>query len=174
MHATAQLLPPRRILVPRLPLTGRLLAYLLLTGRLLTGCAGSIAPYDEAAEPARRQALEASLHERLGDAYDLAVPGLDQADLDQGKEVWHKNCDACHGAHGQGDGPRANRMKPPPSDLLDGQRLPQAAEYQIVRDGSPGTGMPGFGGKLPDHYVLAAYRYVIWLREHPPQAQPAR
>ena len=135
---------------------------------LLIACAGSIAPYDEAKEPERRAALEASLREKLGDAYDQPVPGLTEADLELGREVWYKNCDPCHGAHGQGDGPRSDRMQPRPTNLLAGRRLSQAGEYQVVRDGSPGTGMAGFGGKLPDRHVLASYRFVGWLRTNPP------
>ena len=135
---------------------------------LVLACAGSIAPYDPAKEPERRATLEASLRAELGDAYDQPVPGLLDADLEEGKEVWYKNCDPCHGPYGQGDGPRADRMMPRPTNLLEGRRLSQAGEYQLVREGSPGTGMPGFGGKLPDHYVLAVYRYVTWLRTHPP------
>ncbi|MCB9779489.1 MAG: c-type cytochrome [Alphaproteobacteria bacterium] len=135
---------------------------------LVLACAGSIAPYDEAKEPERRATLETSLRTELGATYDQPVPGLDAADLALGKEVWYKNCDACHGAHGQGDGPRAVRMKPRPTNFLVGQQLSDAGELQVIREGSPGTGMPAFGRGLPDHHLVAVYRYLQWLRAHPP------
>lgn len=146
----------------------RALALALALAFALAGCAGSIAPYDPAGEPARRAALEAGLRAKLGEAWDQPVPGLAEADLELGREVWYKNCDACHGAHGQGDGPRADRMQPRPTNLLAGRTLSQAGELQLLRDGSPGTGMPGFGGKLPDRHILAVYRYLGWLRANPP------
>ena len=135
---------------------------------LLLACAGSIAPYDEAREPQRRAELEAAVRAKLGPAYDQEVPGLAEADLALGKEVWYKNCDPCHGPHGQGDGPRADRMSPPPADLLTTRRLSTAGELEILRSGSPGTGMAAFGRSLPDHHLLAVTRYIRWLRENPP------
>ena len=154
--------------MPSRPLPAAALALGLALALAFAGCAGSIAPYDEAAEPARRAALEAELRARLGEAWDQPVPGLAEADLELGKEVWYKNCDPCHGPHGQGDGPRADRMQPRPTDLLAGRTLSQAGEVQVVRDGSPGTGMPAFGGKLPERHLLGAYRYLLWLRTNPP------
>lgn len=135
---------------------------------LLAACAGSIAPYDPAKEPERRAALEAALREKLGAAYDQPLPGLEQADLELGREVYYKNCDACHGAHGQGNGPRADRMHPGPTNFLMGQRLSDAGEYEIIRSGSPGTGMAAFSRGFDDSHMLAAYRYVQWLRANPP------
>lgn len=146
----------------------RLLAPLTLAGALLAGCAGSIAPFDPAREPERRATLEADLRAKLGATYDQPVPGLAQADLALGKEVYYKSCDPCHGPHGQGDGPRWDRMQPRPTNFLMGRRLSEAGEVEVIRSGSPGTGMAAFGRGFTDHQVLAVYRYVQWLREHPP------
>jgi len=143
----------------------RRLTLLLL---LLTGCAGSIAPYDASQEPARRAALEQHLRTELGPAYDAPVPGLEQADLALGKEIYGKNCDPCHGPYGQGDGPRAIRMMPRPTDLLGTRQLSAAGELGVIDEGSPGTGMPGFGPTMPEGYPMAVYRYVQYLRAHPP------
>ena len=134
---------------------------------LLLACAGSIAPYDEAAEPARRDQLETDLKAKLGEAYDQPVPGLTEADLELGAEVWYKNCDACHGPYGQGDGPRADRMQPRPTNLHAGRTLSPAGEYQVIVDGSPGTGMPAFGN-LPERHRLAVYRFLVEQRTKTP------
>lgn len=134
---------------------------------LLLACAGSIAPYDEAAEPARRATLEADLKAKLGEAWDQPVPGVAAADLELGAEVWYKNCDACHGPYGQGDGPRADRMQPRPTNLHAGRTLSAAGEYQVLVDGSPGTGMPAYNN-LPLGHRLAVYRYLVELRTKTP------
>ncbi len=134
---------------------------------VLIGCAGSIAPYDEAAEPERRARLEADLRARLGPAWDQPVPGVAEADLQLGAEVWYKNCDPCHGPYGQGDGPRADRMRPRPSNLHDERRLSAAGEYLVIVEGSPGTGMPAFDS-LPERHRLAVARYLAELRTKTP------
>ena len=59
-------------------------------------------------------------------------------------------------------------LYPPPADLLTTRRLSTAGELEIIRSGSPGTGMAAFGRSLPDHHLLAVTRYIRWLRENPP------
>jgi high-affinity iron transporter len=40
-------------------------------------------------------------------------------DLALGRQVYRANCLACHGANGDGQGPAAIALKPPPTDFSD-------------------------------------------------------
>nr|WP_320134146.1 cytochrome c [uncultured Holophaga sp.] len=63
----------------------------------------------------------------------------------RGRTVYAETCATCHGAEGQGDGPAAKGLKPPPRNfsVKDGWTLgpgiPQL--YQTLEKGIPGTSM---------------------------------
>lgn len=72
-----------------------------------------------------------------------------------GKEIFDKNCKACHGPDGKGSATMATGLKVDPSAL----DLTKAATkgksdadlVKVVTDGKGGTAMTGFGKKLnPD------------------------
>ncbi len=143
------------------------LTWMLLTG--LTACGGEPAPpYDPAADAERRERWRAALEASLGDAYGAPVPGLDEADLERGREVFGKSCSGCHGMYARGDGPQVARIgPPPPPDLVDPETssfLSDAAQVQVIRGGSPGTAMPPMARSLSDENLLAAYAYIRSLR----------
>jgi mono/diheme cytochrome c family protein len=48
-----------------------------------------------------------------------AAAAVTPAVLDHGRALYKKNCAACHGESGKGDGPAAGVMKPPPRDHTD-------------------------------------------------------
>ena len=64
----------------------------------------------------------------------------------RGAALYSANCLACHGVTGEGDGPNAGGMAPPPADFT----APHAAAhsdaelYDWIRNGKPGTAMPAF------------------------------
>ena len=131
---------------------------------LLVGCGESTPPAPK--DPvARRAALDATLKERLGAAYDAPIPDYDQADLALGAEVWQKSCLPCHGPKGEGNGQRWAEMDPPPGNLLaTAGTWPPAAELEIIRGGSPGTAMPDFGNRLPEKDLVAVHAFLQRLR----------
>lgn len=75
-------------------------------------------------------------------------------EAERGKAVYDRWCAECHGAEGEGDGPAADRMLPRPRDFVGARyqirttgsgELPTDADLlRVIRDGIPGTTMPGW------------------------------
>ena len=78
-----------------------------------------------------------------------------------GKQVYDVNCAACHGATGEGNGPVAFAIKPPPRNLVkDPFKAGDTVEqiFKTVSDGLPNTKMVGYPTiKEPDRWALAYY-----------------
>ena len=96
----------------------------------------------------------------------VAEPG----DADRGKAVYAKRCVLCHGVEGEGDGAAAERLVPPPRDFSEGlykikttgfdDPTPNDADlFRMIRDGMPGSAMPGWSGMLSaqDMWDVVAY-----------------
>ena len=74
------------------------------------------------------------------------------AELDAGKLAYEKNCAQCHGEKGDGQGPAAAHLLPPPRDFTTGKfklrttpsgGLPTDADLErVIRAGMPYTSMP--------------------------------
>ena len=93
-----------------------------------------------------------------------------QQNLVRGKEVFLQRCVACHGLAGDGDGPGASFMSPPPADFTDkddaccgGDTGPGDFYYRILR-GWEGTAMENFGDRLS---VNDIWRVVLFLKTIP-------
>jgi high-affinity iron transporter len=100
----------------------------------------------------------------------LAALGADAAlelptkpvDLRAGERLYQQHCAACHGVGGQGDGPAAKGLEPPPPALgsADVMRdVPPALMYRIISVGIAGTAMTGFGETLAadDRWSIVAW-----------------
>lgn len=84
----------------------------------------------------------------------------DASVIADGKELWAKQCKACHGASGLGDGPKGAMLKTNPGDFT-------SAAFQAQTDGdlyfktTYGNGeMPAYEKKVPaeaDRWALVAY-----------------
>ena len=79
-------------------------------------------------------------------------------------------CAGCHGEDGDGLGPAAERLNPPPRDFTSGQykitttafdeMVPQDEDiFRMISEGMPGTSMPGWSDLLSeqDRWDLVAY-----------------
>ena len=74
--------------------------------------------------------------------------------------AWRSSCAPCHGATGEGDGPAARWLDPPPRDLTRGEfrwrstptgTLPTDADIlRTLERGVRGTRMPAWQGRLPE------------------------
>lgn len=95
-----------------------------------------------------------------------AKPGA----ADKGKEIYDKRCTWCHGAEGAGDGAAKDRLNPPPRDFTSGNYKIKTSSFEelapndddvfrMIRDGMPGTAMPGWSSLLSeqDMWDLVAY-----------------
>ena len=65
-----------------------------------------------------------------------------------GEALYAKNCAACHGETGGGDGPGGRYMEERPTDFTDGRTMAGGSSeiyYAKIRRGGMGTGMPYWG-----------------------------
>ena len=85
--------------------------------------------------------------------------------LAEGKALYEKNCNLCHGTSGRGDGPATQYVKPAPADISS------AAAQATMTDGGIfwklTTGrepMPPFGKKLAERERWVLVHYVRSLK----------
>ena len=88
--------------------------------------------------------------------------------LNNGRVAYLQNCRACHGDKGDGKGPAALAMRPPPRNFTQGsfkfagvldQKLPRDEDLvRIVRQGLHGTAMLGW--EVPDQKLLEIIQYI--------------
>ncbi|HEX7030700.1 MAG TPA: FTR1 family protein, partial [Gammaproteobacteria bacterium] len=118
---------------------------------------------DAKADPARVASLAAAMTEIL-----LRSPALQSApaatpDLAVAETLYARQCAACHGASGQGDGPAVTPdMEPAPTDFTDTERAHARSLYGLYNTitlGVEGTAMPSFE-HLPKEQRWALAFYV--------------
>lgn len=87
-----------------------------------------------------------------------------KAVISEGDTLYRTYCASCHGATGQGDGPAATGLWPPPSNLSWTVRKPRVSDgylmWAVAEGGaSLGTAMPSYGGVLEetDRWKLIQY-----------------
>lgn len=77
------------------------------------------------------------------------------------EDVFQQQCAVCHGIGGEGDGPAAPALKPPPADLTDPERMGELTDDQLREVISQGRGsMPGFSAVLKPDQMEEMVRYV--------------
>ena len=91
----------------------------------------------------------------------------DPAALARGRLLFLEHCALCHGARGDGQGPRRGSLSRPPPDLRSplwrsGQRPQQVR--RAIRDGRPGTDMPPWQ-RLGEQALDDLTSYVLALGE---------
>ena len=97
-------------------------------------------------------------------------------DAEKGEAIYGKRCLQCHGDEGDGLGPAAERLNPPPRDFTLGvykikssafdDDLPNDADlFRMVRDGMPGTAMPGWSDLLSDQDMWDVIAYIKTFAE---------
>jgi cytochrome c oxidase cbb3-type subunit 2 len=127
---------------------------------------------DDQMHPPQDQLEEAPNLSQIDRSYWLSgdpLPVTEQ-NLLRGKEVFLERCVGCHGLDGDGKGPGATFMSPPPADFTDkddaccgGDTGPGDFYYRILR-GWPGTGMENFGERLS---VDDIWRVVLFVKTIP-------
>ncbi len=92
-------------------------------------------------------AIAGELRGRIIDVYQVRVSPRQAPDLTSAPADFATHCAICHGAAGQGDGPAAGGLTPPPADLTDAARQGQLSVfglYNTITLGIKGTAMTGF------------------------------
>lgn len=94
--------------------------------------------------------------------------------LERGEAIYVKRCMQCHGEYGDGLGPAAERLNPPPRDFtmglfkfktsgFDAFLSNDADIVRMIRDGMPGTAMPGWSDVLSDQDILDVVAYIKYF-----------
>ncbi|NIP72465.1 MAG: c-type cytochrome [Gammaproteobacteria bacterium] len=119
-------------------------------------------------------------------ALALAAPaGAQSGDAERGEEIYARRCVGCHGVDGDGLGPAAERLNPPPRDFTFGlykfrttgfdDFVPNDSDLlRMIRDGMPGTAMPGWGDVLSEQDMRDLIAYIktfAGLEEEEPGTQ---
>jgi len=112
--------------------------------------------------------LSRKLQARVIELSGLSVSPVHWPSIKQGETLFASNCTSCHGAMGDGKGPLAANLDPPPANFLDAERMSDLAPlhgFNTIRLGVPGTAMPGFTAfSDSDTWDLAFY--IFSLRHH--------
>ncbi len=72
-------------------------------------------------------------------------------------------CFNCHGKDGDGNGPLAAQLKPSPRNFRQHgfwRHRTEGEVFWVIKNGSVGTSMVGFGGQLTDGEIWALIQYI--------------
>jgi mono/diheme cytochrome c family protein len=134
----------------------KIILMLVIGGLFLAACGGneSSSSVDENATLAPVPAEYAGLKNPLG--ADAAAAGA---------EVFHTNCEMCHGPQGHGDGPAGQSLEPKPRNLA---KIQSAAGddflFWRVNEGKPGTSMVAWKGILTEEQIWQAVAFIRTLK----------
>ena len=133
---------------------------LLFTGVMARSTADAHEPMDQhdaTGADAEHWSAPAAAGKRLN-----PVPA-NAASIEQGWQLFTKNCTACHGRAGRGDGPAAASLKPHPADLamMAGHHPDGDLAWKIAN----GRGaMPAWKGTLSEDQIWILVNYIKSLR----------
>jgi cytochrome c oxidase cbb3-type subunit 2 len=131
-----------------------------------------VAGDDDSLSPPKNQLEEAPNLSQIDRSYWLSADPLPvtEANLLRGKEIFLDRCVGCHGLAGDGKGPGAKFLSPPPADFTSaddaccgGDTGPGDFYYRILH-GWPGTAMENFGERLS---VDDIWRVVLFIKTIP-------
>lgn len=102
----------------------------------------------------------------------ISTPIMAQSgDAGAGAEVYGRRCIWCHGEEGDAVTDMAERLNPPPRDFTFAQYKIKATAFdndypndddlfRMIRDGMPGTAMPGWADVLSDQQIWDLVAYI--------------
>ncbi len=103
---------------------------------------------------------------KMPEISDMKLPmpmGL-KGDFAKGATFFIHNCAACHGAKGDGNGPRAYFITPPPRNFLlsaSRKRLNRPVIFEAIANGRLGTNMPAWGKVLSNQEIADVAEFVF-------------
>jgi mono/diheme cytochrome c family protein len=124
----------------------------------------SLAIPAEAAERHMMQQLVPA--DKLAEARSLTSPLPKSPEtVAQGKAIYDGKgaCFNCHGKEGDGNGPLAAQLKPSPRNFQHHgfwRHRTEGEIFWVIKNGSAGTSMVGFGGQLTDGEIWALIQYL--------------
>jgi len=82
----------------------------------------------------------------------------------EGAQVFHINCEACHGVAGHGDGPAGQALDPHPENLAELQTIVNDDYlYWRINEGKPGTAMVAWKDILSDEQIWQVVSFIRTL-----------
>ena len=112
---------------------------MLLARQLLQNEAMAPAQAEATAWRAQKAAELAPFSPKALDAFAVKLRTV----YDNGDTIYDGACEPCHGLDGRGVGSESHRLRIPATDLA-ALRIDRDYAYEMIRDGTPGTGMPYF------------------------------
>lgn len=103
--------------------------------------------------------------DKLAEARALRSPlPASQENVEKGKALYHGKgtCFTCHGVAGDGTGPGGAQLNPSPRNFQHHgfwRHRTEGEIFWVIKHGSPGTGMVGFGQVLSDEEIWALIQY---------------
>jgi mono/diheme cytochrome c family protein len=104
--------------------------------------------------------------DKLAEARALKSPLADSPEIvEKGKPLYEGKggCVNCHGKEGRGDGPVARELNPSPRNFHHHgfwRHRTEGEIFWVIKHGSPGTSMIGFGSQLTDEEIWTVIRYL--------------
>jgi mono/diheme cytochrome c family protein len=133
---------------------------------LWNGVPGSAMPRWNRLNTADLQALAAYVRTIEADGHRGA--SVNTSLIEQGRDLYRRNCTGCHGMEGSGNGPAAAALAPSPTNFHE-QRPAKAHSLQILKEGVPGTAMPPWKLQMSVGQQEAVVAYLDSLYEPPIQ-----
>lgn len=101
-----------------------------------------------------------------------------KGDVKRGSAFYLANCATCHGARGDGEGPRAYFINPKPRKFTDAAaraRYNRVALYAGIAEGKVGTEMPAWNKVLSEQQIadVAEYVFQAFIRGRADAIRPA-
>ncbi len=130
-----------------------------------------------AAERAQSHTVQPAVAKPLAVRVDMSAPfpGQIVADIEAGRHFYMRNCITCHGPKGDGKGPRAGFISPPPRNFHGPgvrRRLNRPALFRAIAMGLPGTVMPAWSKVLDEQQIANVGEFVFSTFLHP-ELRPA-
>jgi len=94
----------------------------------------------------------------------LPLPNGLKGDPDKAAVFYLQNCATCHGTSGDGEGPRAYFINPPPRNFLltsSRQRLNRPTLFNAISHGIIGSEMPAWNKVLSDQEIANLAEFVF-------------
>jgi len=130
-------------------------------GRLLQQARQLASAIDDKAQADEVADLAHTLADDLLTAYPVTMAPTTAPDMARAKMLFAENCASCHGLKGDGKGPDAEGLDPPPIDFTDRSRAAERSVfglYQVISQGLEDTDMASFDWMPPaDRWALAFY-----------------
>jgi high-affinity iron transporter len=97
--------------------------------------------------PGKINALVQSMSERIATNYPVTITPRRTPPLAVGERLYQQECASCHGVNGDGNGPLAAQLNPPPINFQEMSRQRERSVwglYSAITQGVEGTAMPAF------------------------------